>query len=173
MSMHPEQEDFSKLTRLLALKRHEQPPPGYFHNFPRDVVARIRAEESSAAGHDLHNISWLKRFWVSLENRPSLAGAFGAAVCGLLLAGLVFSQKSDSGTIASMEPGSMEAASVGGPQISPNPLPVVASLQTPSALLSSTGNVFTPHVAPSLFKQFKELDKPWVLPANYTAPGQN
>lgn len=96
MSMDPELQNVEQLRRLLALKRHEQPPPGYWENFSSKVVARIEAGEQgtpdSFAERLLHQFSFLQRFWAALESRPALAGAFGAAMCGLLIAGVLHSE---------------------------------------------------------------------------------
>jgi hypothetical protein len=46
--MSENQSNFESLRRLLALKRHEMPPPGYFDAFSRRVIARIRAGETEA-----------------------------------------------------------------------------------------------------------------------------
>jgi len=96
--MSPDSQDFEALRRLLALKRYEQPPPGYFVYFSRRVVARI---EAGARGDDpswLHSLfaeaSWLQRFWAALETKPVLVGAFGALVCGLFISGMIYSQGS-------------------------------------------------------------------------------
>ena len=42
----PPENEFQDLRRLLALKRHEQPPPGYFNNLHRDIIAQLKAERA-------------------------------------------------------------------------------------------------------------------------------
>jgi len=87
MSTKPDPQDFSDIRRLLALKRHEQPPPGYFSHFSREVILRIRAGER-ASDHFYESwlvTAWLQRFWSAMENRPALAGAFGACLCAAML----------------------------------------------------------------------------------------
>lgn len=104
--MSEDTENFEPLRRLLALKRHEQPPPGYFNNFSRQVILRIQAgergEEAVIFGRFSWEAPWLQRIWAALETKPVLAGAFGVALCGLLITGAVFSDKGDvaSGALA-------------------------------------------------------------------------
>lgn len=102
MSMSPEQENFESVRRLMALKRHEQPPPGYFSHFSSEVIARIRVErdgkvyEQSFLIRILSGAPWLTRLWQGVEAKPAFAGVFGAAVCGLLVSGIVYSERSSS-----------------------------------------------------------------------------
>ena len=101
MNNEEQNQDFGKLQHLLKLKRYEQPPPGYFHNFSRQVCARIQdgkhAANSGVFGSLFSNASWLKRFWVSLETQPIFAGVLGMAACALLLTGIVYStEKTDT-----------------------------------------------------------------------------
>lgn len=77
--MEAEGPQFDMLRRLLALKRHEVPPPGFFKAFPKRVRARILAAESHQAG------SWWERVRSWSGWRPALAGACVAAVCGFWL----------------------------------------------------------------------------------------
>src|SRR5712672_3334967 len=93
--MSPIPDDFEQLRRLLALKRHEQPPPGYFHGFSRQVIVRIQAGElgdaEEASLWSFSGGSFLQRIWATLDARPALAGAFGVAVCGFFVVGALMS----------------------------------------------------------------------------------
>jgi hypothetical protein len=106
MSMSEDTENFDRLRQLLALKRHEQPPPGYFNNFSHQVILRIQAGERGEAVAIFDGFfweaAWLQRIWAALETKPILAGAFGVALCGLLITGAVISDKGDvaSGALA-------------------------------------------------------------------------
>jgi len=97
--MSPESENFEQLRRLLILKRHEQPPPGYFHHFSREVIVRIKAgdtgETVTAAWWSWQG-SWLQRPWTAIESRPALAGAFGVVVCGFFAAGALLTDNPDA-----------------------------------------------------------------------------
>ena len=100
MSMSPETENFDQLRRLLALKRHEQPPPGYFNNFSSQVIARIeageRADDPVGIVRFIWEGVWLQRLWDAIEAKPALAGVFGAAVCGFLVAGVIYTDSPTS-----------------------------------------------------------------------------
>ena len=120
--MENENQDFEQLKKLLALKKHEQPPPGYFNKFSGNVISRLRAERAEHA-NSMHALEkdapWLLRFWRMLETRPMLAGTFGAAVCGLVLFGIVLAEKPDdrpnlAGTPLPTAPALNNAPSVAG-----------------------------------------------------------
>ena len=117
MSMYPDPENFDPLRRLLALKRHEQPPPGYFHHFSGQVIARIRAGERAApdtAWGLLWDAPWLQRLWAALEARPVLAGSVGVACCAALLASVVlFDGNTDKNSAQAEPPQQAMEASLG------------------------------------------------------------
>ena len=95
MSMNPEEQNFEQLRRLLVLKRHEQPPPGYFHLFSREVIFRIRAGDGAGEqGAFGGRFAWLQNLWVVFEQKPVLASSFGLAVCGLLVWAVAFADTS-------------------------------------------------------------------------------
>jgi len=77
--MEPPAEEFERLRKLLALKRHEKPPPGYFEGFSSEVMSRIEAAEKPPG----------RNWWLSLvaafNARPLLLGAYGAAAVAVVL----------------------------------------------------------------------------------------
>jgi len=104
MSMNQDTENFEPLRRLLKLKRYEQPPPGYFNDFSREVITRIklgeRGEDSAVIGRLLWEAPWLQRIWAAFEAKPVLAGAFGLAMCAFLISGVIYSEMGDVQPVA-------------------------------------------------------------------------
>jgi hypothetical protein len=98
MSEHGQ--DFEGLKRLLKLKRHEIPPPGYFNDFSAEVVSRIRAGESrfgrTLADRLENQAPWLLSFLRVFEVKPGVIGAFATCLCLLLVLGVVVAEHSDS-----------------------------------------------------------------------------
>ena len=84
--MNSSPQDFQKLRHLLALKRHEQPPPGYFHYLPDKVAMRI--ERGDLSEHS----TWWEWLVEKLDARPVLAGVYAFAISGLMLLGFKLSQ---------------------------------------------------------------------------------
>jgi hypothetical protein len=169
MSMESEQEHLPDVVRLLALKRHEQPPPGYFNGFSEQVIARIRAGERIQDDILFERLGWqvpwLQRLWTVFENQPALAGVFGVAVCGLLVAAVVYSQSVEPAPVTLFMPG------VEQPAIATAGVQPVNSLLTGSAFdLSSTGGVVSLPGHPSIFES---LGQPRPQLINYPAPTGN
>lgn len=157
--MNSDVENFEQLRRLLALKRHEQPHPRYFNDFSSQVVARIKAGDKGETADGLDwlfgDVSWLQRLWATLESKPALAGAFGAAVCAMLVAGIVYS--------ANVEPAPAHAA---GPLMaSEGVMSFVSSAGAAGAIDASLSFSSTNGVSPagSLFDQF-HAQNPFGLP---------
>lgn len=94
MRMENESENFEQLRRLLALKKHELPPPGYFNRFSGQVIERLQAERNADVLSKLNTEApWLARLWQTLAGKPAFAGMFGAAVCAILLGGIFLAEK--------------------------------------------------------------------------------
>jgi hypothetical protein len=91
-------ENFDDLRRLLALKRHEKSPPGYFNHFSDKVIARIEAAGLVAQPR------WWQRMFASVEARPVLACAYGLLIGGLLVVGLGVSQSVEADHAAATVP---------------------------------------------------------------------
>jgi hypothetical protein len=92
LRMSQEPQDFGALLKLLALKKHEQPPSDYFDQLSEEITSRIAA---AASGPNYfgegasESPGWLAQLWASLETRPALVGACGVAVSGMVLWGIL------------------------------------------------------------------------------------
>jgi len=97
--MNENENNFESLRRLLALKRHETPPLGYFNDFSGQVLQRIRVgqtDQSANLFEELFNHApWLAKLAQALDVRPVLAGGFAGSLCMLLLFGIVYAERPD------------------------------------------------------------------------------
>jgi hypothetical protein len=141
--MNPDSENFDSLRRLLALKRHEQPPPGYFNRFSRDVMARIKAGETG--GEMAMELPWIQRVLAMFDVKPIYAGAFGTAVCALLISGVVSSES--AGHAVATNP-----SFTGGKNFADVGPSTPAAMPVETAFTQANTN---PVVSQSLFEQFQ------------------
>jgi len=97
--MNESENNFESLRRLLALKRHETPPPGYFNDFSRQVMQRIRTGQTEKLANLFEELfdhaPWLAKFLHAFDARPVFAGGFAVALCLLLLLGIVYAERPD------------------------------------------------------------------------------
>lgn len=148
-----ENENFESLRRLLVLKRHEIPPPGYFHNFSNQVVARIRAGESQTSANGL-GLSWMSKFIDALQTKPAFAGGFAAALCLFLIGAIVYASQTESAPPQFLTPETGAAVPVASaaPQNSSSQNVAQPALASSD---NSTNPVFGLPSAPSLFDQIQ------------------
>lgn len=135
MNQEPDDQEFEKLRKLLALKRHEQPPPGYFDRLPGKIMARIEATEVK------RQRPWWERWFSAPLSQPAVGFAY-ASLGALLVVGAVAINRNfrsaDQATIANPQP----VHSVGTPAG-----PYLVGMETngtsspPSFLLQATGEV--------------------------------
>lgn len=92
--MNSQPDNSERLKKLLALKRYEQPPPGYFENLSARIINRIELAE---AGHQ----TWWQRLGFAFEFKPALVCAMGVVACGLFCAGVISAMQ---GTTANAVP---------------------------------------------------------------------
>ncbi len=144
--MNPSPQQFDQLKKLLALKRHEQPPPGFFTHFSDKIIARIEAE-----GLVVRPSLW-QRLFPDLDAKPVLACAYGLVITGLLVVGFGISE--------SLEPEESSAPTLGSPWLAQAPAraPVLSAssggarpLTEPSSSISSVNPVFTSGAPRNLF----------------------
>jgi hypothetical protein len=82
MSVDPEKQQ-EDLQKMLALKRHETPPPRFFSGFSDKVIDGLREPEPTGP-----RTVW-QRLGLDIDGRPVLVCASGVAVCAMLGTGII------------------------------------------------------------------------------------
>jgi hypothetical protein len=138
--MNPSDSNFDELKRLLRLKQHEVPPPGYFQQFSGEVVARIRAGEAGGRrtmAEKLENEApWVVRFLQIFETRPGLVGVFATCLCLLLMLGVLMADHSDTTTKDMLAGTSVETSETAVASLSS---PLMASATPDAAATNESG----------------------------------
>jgi len=146
--MNENENSFESLRRLLVLKRHEIPPPGYFHSFSDSVIQGIRegkfARPATLSGRLIAQAPWVEKIFQVFDAKPVYATGFIGALCLVLFFGVFNAERPDltaqpglavstanAASLAAMTPAAF-ATSMNQPGIvsSTNPvlsLPVVAT----------------------------------------------
>lgn len=79
-------DEFEQVKRLLALKRHEEPPPGYFDRLPGRIRARIAQAEARPE-------PFWRRWLAAWDVPPALATSYAAVAVMLVLGGVWFTRQ--------------------------------------------------------------------------------
>jgi hypothetical protein len=146
--------NFTELKRLLKLKQHEVPPPGYFNHFSGEVISRIRAgepgESQTFAEQMRAQAPWLAVFLRIFETKPGMIGAFATSLCLVLLVGVVLAERPDS------VPTDVLANSAPAPEAAA-PLMAAVAPADPSGIAISPSPVVSLQPTPALFGQQNPL----------------
>jgi hypothetical protein len=97
--MNSDPNGFETLRKLMALKRHEQPPPEYLDQLSTRIRTRIE--------HGEGRMNLWDKFSANFSLRPSLAYAFGLTVCGALGLSAVYMVKQEMLQAADFSPGAI------------------------------------------------------------------
>jgi len=134
--MSENENNFQALRHLLALKRHETPPPGYFNDFSNQVLRRIRAGEGAEStgliGNLFSQAPWLEKLFQVFNTKPVFASGFAGAFCLLLFLGIVYAGRPDLPpqpqlSVSTANTASLDALSPASLSPSSEPLGIVSS----------------------------------------------
>ena len=80
--MNSQADNFEHIRRLLALKKYEQPPPGYFDRLSARIISRIEASDAAQP-------SIWERLGFAFGSKPAFVCAMGVVVCGFVCIGIL------------------------------------------------------------------------------------
>jgi hypothetical protein len=163
--MNENENNFEPLRRLVALKRHEIPPPGYFDKFSGQVIARIRAGEAEKPKQLFSEAPWLLKLLQMFEAKPAFAVAFASSLCLLLLFGTVFAEWPESAPQPLLQ---MPAQASAPFAASMSPSDLMASANQ-TGIIASTNPVLDLQPAASLFGQ---QQNPFAQQVSFSLPGK-
>lgn len=162
--MNENEHQFDALQRLLTLKRHEVPPPGYFNSFSGRVIAQIKAGKTS----DKHSATadtttWFSKFLQLFEFKPAFAGAFASALCLLLFFGIFYADQPEAGLQPFLQNSEQSMASFAA--ATPGVLPAANGI---AGIISSNSPAGSLQPMASFFGSENSL----VQPASFSPSGQ-
>lgn len=161
MSMSSQTENFESLRRLLAWKRHEQPPLGYFEGFSRQVILRLQsgeAVEEAPVGEFLWDAPWIRGLWSFFVARPAFGGAVGFVTLALLVAGGFLISRDDN----------LQAQ--GDPAAGVSLQAAVAPIPGSSGFVSSTNGLLPTAGGDSLFERASAMRSPAATLVSWPSP---
>jgi hypothetical protein len=161
--MNQNENNFEDLKRLLKLKQHEVPPPGYFNHFSGEVISRIRAGEAGGSRTFMEQLQadapWLMNFLRVFETRPGLIGGFATSLCLLLVLVVVFAERSEQASrtlVAISEPstatGNSAAAMPATSLVAASDSTGIVASTNPVTSLQPVATLFGQPVGQSLFQ---------------------
>ena len=129
-------DEFESLKKLLALKRHEEPPPGYFDRLPGEVRARIAHAQASPE-------PWWRRWLATCDLSPALATSYAVVAVTLVVGGIWMAK---------------QPVAEGGPQIVTTTVPSVDANLTNTIIASNAAppGLFNPPSLPVQPAEFKK-----------------
>jgi hypothetical protein len=160
--MNEDANNFESLRRLLALKRHETPPPGYFNDFSSQVVSRIHLTKAGASFNWQERLfdeaPWLVRLLEALQAKPAFTGGFAAALCALLVFGIVYAERPESAPQPLLKSASADTtsfASVSATALANSSGQSLLALNSTNPVMSVSGSSVS-----SLFDQIQPMAQP-------------
>jgi len=152
--MNQKEHNFEDLKRLLKLKQHEVPPPGYFNDFSGHVVSRIRAGEAGGSRSFMERLEtdapWVVNFLRIFETRPGVIGGLATSLCLLLVLVVVFSERSEK---ASRELLTISDPAATSATVTSMTAPTLAAASDSSGIVASTNPVTSLQPVATLFGQ--------------------
>jgi len=153
--MNQNEPNFDALKKLLQIKQHEVPPPGYFNQFSGEVISRIRAGEAGGNRTFTERLQaeapWAVGFLRIFETRPGLIGGFATSLCLLLALVAVFSERSDVAAKHLLAVSGSSAFT--GSSVASMPAPALVAAADSSGIVASTNPVTSLQPVATLFGQ--------------------
>jgi len=161
--MNENENNFELLRRLLVLKRHETPPPGYFNYFSSQVLQRIRAGDTGKSASWVQELfgqaPWLEKLLQAFDVKPVFASAFAGALCLLLFLGIIYAERPD----LTSQPILQATTAASFAAVSPS----LYQSADQMGIVSSTSPVFSLQPVASLFGR----QNPLAQPVSFSLPG--
>jgi hypothetical protein len=150
--MNSDPENFDALRKLMALKRHEQPPPGYFDRLANKIAYRLEEESEPSL--------W-EKFVAGFTFRPAFAYSFALAAFGALTFSMISAARNQP-TMSAQTPTGFGWRGGAADEASANS---VESLH----LANWMGNT-NPSTASALPSLFNSGDRYKAVPVSYASP---